>query len=77
MYVRRLRLADDHQPPVGGAQDLDGHAVETRQRGTGDHIARPPDSGGLNGFVTAMEAGMTDQQVIADLLASPEFFAKL
>jgi hypothetical protein len=41
------------------------------------YLNRPADSGGLNGFVAAMEAGMTDQQVIADLLASPEFFAKL
>src|SRR5947207_12844136 len=63
--VRRLRLADDHQPPVGGAQHLDGHAVEARQRGTRDHLVRATDGGGPTGEVhDPVEVGLYGIHVV-------------
>ncbi|HEV3082071.1 MAG TPA: DUF4214 domain-containing protein [Gemmataceae bacterium] len=38
------------------------------------YLKRPPDSGGLAAFVAVMQQGTTDQQVIADILGSPEYF---
>ena len=35
---RRLRLADDDEPPVGGAQHLDRHAVQARSASRRDDL---------------------------------------
>ena len=38
------------------------------------HLQRPAHSSGLAAFVAAMQQGITDQQVVADILGSPEYF---
>lgn len=38
MVGGRLWLADDDQPPVGGAQDLDGEAIEPAEGLPRDHL---------------------------------------
>src|SRR5262249_29438390 len=40
-------------------------------------LGRPADSSGLNSFVTAMQQGATDQQVLEVIAGSDEFFANL
>ena len=40
-------------------------------------LGRPADGTGLGGFVTAMQQGVTDQQVVASIGGSDEFFANL
>jgi hypothetical protein len=39
-------------------------------------LDRPADAAGLNAFVAQIGAGRTDEQVIAALVATDEFFAK-
>jgi uncharacterized protein (TIGR03118 family) len=43
----------------------------------GSLLHRPADNAGLTAFVNAMQQGLTDQQVIAALAGSDEFFANL
>ena len=38
------------------------------------YLGRPADNGGLAVFVTALQQGATDQQVIADIVGSPEYW---
>jgi hypothetical protein len=41
-----------------------------------EFLNRPADPGGLAYFVQQLEAGVSDQDVIASLLSSPEYIAK-
>jgi hypothetical protein len=47
---------------------IDGYYVE--------FLNRPADPDGLNRFVMQLESDVTDQDVIASLLSSPEYMAK-
>src|SRR5581483_2908689 len=59
--VRRLRLADDDEPPVGRLQDLDGDAVQRRQDLARDHRLRRAFDRGAAGEVDDSVQGRDDR----------------
>jgi hypothetical protein len=40
-------------------------------------LRRPPDANGLNGFVAALLHGARDETIIAGIVGSDEYFARL